>query len=180
MGFNDSIEKNLSTFMMEVHISFSLTIQHDLDISYEFLRFFTIFLNFPMIQMNNMEHILKSVTPNSLVIIDELCRSTNPTEGFQLAWNLSEHLASIRGLVNDGKYFVNENRMSVENESNDGDCGDEMRDGAVSSVERTSIASRSSTWKNSKLNMITAPFIFLTTHFHNLTKLAESFFNVVK
>lgn len=127
--------------------------------------------------MNNMEHILKNVTPNSLVIIDELCRSTNPKEGFQLAWNLCEHLASIRGLFNDGKYFVNENKMPAENSSNDGDT---IEDGVVSAVEKASSTTRSSAWKNSKLNVITAPFIFLTTHFHSLTKLSESFFNVVK
>lgn len=127
--------------------------------------------------MNNMEHILKNVTPNSLVIIDELCRSTNPKEGFQLAWNLCEHLASIRGLCNDGKYFINENKMTDENSSNDGDT---VRDDAVSAVRRASSTTHSSTWKNSKLNVITAPFIFLTTHFHSLTKLSDSFFNVVK
>lgn len=52
-----------------------------------------------------MEHIIRNVTPNSLVIIDELCRSTNPKEGAQLAWSLCEHLASMRGIANDGEYF---------------------------------------------------------------------------
>ncbi|XP_055320057.1 mutS protein homolog 4-like [Sitodiplosis mosellana] len=144
MGFNDSIEKNLSTFMME---------------------------------MNNMEHIMKNMTPNSLVIIDELCRSTNPKEGAQLAWNICEHLASIRGIFNDGKYFVNDENQSQMDEISSN--GASSKDAASTMVGRTSTATRSTTWKNTKLNVVTSPFIFLTTHFHSLTKLANSFFNVV-
>lgn len=132
-------------------------------------------------QMNNMEHILKNVTSNSLVIIDELCRSTNPKEGFQLAWNLCEHLASIRGVLNDGKYFVRDDNSSQHHtEQGDSNGSDTMRDGMVSTIKQTSIATRSSSWKNAQLNVVTAPFIFLTTHFHGLTKLSEPFFNVVK
>ncbi|XP_031634258.1 mutS protein homolog 4-like [Contarinia nasturtii] len=138
MGFNDSIQKNLSTFMME---------------------------------MNNIEHILKNVTSNSLVIIDELCRSTNPKEGSQLAWNICEHLASIRGTFNDGKYFVNESNQMCDNDNG-------TVNGGVS-VEGASTTTRSSTLKNTNINVITAPFIFLTTHFHSLTKLSDPFFNVV-
>lgn len=128
--------------------------------------------------MNNVEHILKNVTPNSLLIIDELCRSTNPREGSQLAWNICEYLASIRGIFNDGKYFVNDEQNHLEDDENA-----RSDDGATKSVAlggRASTATRSSTWKNSKLNSITAPFIFLTTHFHSLTKLTNPFFNVVK
>lgn len=128
-----------------------------------------------------MEYILKNVTPNSLVIIDELCRSTNPKDGADLAWNMSEYLASVRGISNDGKYFMN-NENGFETQTNDIDSSDvgTMQNGAASAVGRASTTTRSSTWKNSKLNVITAPFIFLTTHFHSITKLANSFFNVVK
>lgn len=127
--------------------------------------------------MNNVEHILKNVTPNSLVLVDELCRSTNPKEGLQLAWNICEYLASIRGVFNDGKYFVNNEQTNFEVDEN------VSNDDAISRenmADRTSVKTRSSTWKNSKLSEITAPFIFLTTHFHTLTKLANQFFNVVK
>lgn len=124
--------------------------------------------------MNYIEHILKNVTSNSLVIIDELCRSTNPKEGVQLAWNISEHLASVHGTFNDGKYFINEgNQMSDNN-------NDSINDSAVFSVEEASTTTLKSTFKNTKLNAITSPFIFLTTHFHNITKLADKFFNVIK
>lgn len=127
--------------------------------------------------MNNMEHILKNVTPNSLVIIDELCRSTNPKEGAQLAWNLCAHLAAIRGIFNDGKYFMNE-EVDVPMETNSDSDANTMREGVASTVGRTS--TRVSSWKNAKLHVITAPFIFLTTHFHSLTMLPQSHFNVIK
>lgn len=51
------------------------------------------------------EHILKNVTANSLVIIDELYRSTNPREGLQLAWSFCEHLISKRGKAMSGEFF---------------------------------------------------------------------------
>lgn len=123
-----------------------------------------------------MEHILKNVTPNSLVIIDELCRSTNPKEGTQLAWNMCEHLCSIRGISNDGQYFLE---------------GDEDNPQATGTTEsgntpigsiggKKSTSAHSFDWKNAKLNQITTPFVYLTTHYHSLTKLADVYFNVVK
>lgn len=127
--------------------------------------------------MNSVEHILKNVTPNSLVIIDELCRSTNPKEGSQLAWNICEYLASIRGIFNDGKYFVNSEQMHFDVDENVPTDDASLRE-SVAVSDRISTAARS--LKNSKLCVITAPFIFLTTHFHSLTKLATPFFNVVK
>lgn len=128
--------------------------------------------------MNNMEHIVKNVTPNSLVIIDELCRSTNPKEGTELAWNICEHLASIRGVFNDGRYFVSDDNQTQSDEvaSN----GLSSKNGVATLLGPNSTVTRSSTWKNSKLDVITSPFIFLTTHFHSLTKLPNTFFNVVK
>lgn len=133
-----------------------------------------VFLTF---QMNNMENILRNVTPNSLVIIDELCRSTNPSEGAQLAWNLCSHLASIRGIFNDGRYFVNDEQDIGAENSSDQEFN-ATNDGIASTVEQSS--SRKSNWKSTKLNLITAPFIFLTTHFRSLTMLPQFYFNVVK
>lgn len=128
--------------------------------------------------MNNMEHILKNVTPNSMVIIDELCRSTNPKEGAQLAWNLCEHLAAIHGIFNDGRYFINDEHdvCPVTQSSNSGMISPTN----ALITPTTATATHNSSWKNTKLNVITAPFIFLTTHFHSLTKLNEPCLNVVK
>lgn len=126
-----------------------------------------------------MEHILKNLTPNSMVIIDELCRSTNPKEGAQLAWNLCEHLAAIHGIFNDGRYFINEeNDVCPMTQGSNSDTL--ITNNAVITPITTTTATHNSSWKNTKLNVITAPFIFLTTHFHSLTKLNDSYFNVVK
>lgn len=123
-----------------------------------------------------MEFILRNITPNSLVIIDELCRSTNPTEGAQLAWNLCEYLCSVQGLFSDGKYFVKEKDDEDDNGTNNMNTSDY----APTVTVKTSTSARSSNWKNSKLSAITAPFVFLTTHYHSLTKLPNDYFNVVK
>lgn len=123
-----------------------------------------------------MEHILKNVTPNSMVIIDELCRSTNPKEGARLAWNLCEHLAAIHGIFNDGRYFINdENDMCPMTQSSNSDMST-----TKNALITPTTATHNTSWKNTKLNVITAPFIFLTTHFHSLTKLSESCLNIVK
>lgn len=128
--------------------------------------------------MNNMEHILKNVTPNSMVIIDELCRSTNPKEGAQLAWNLCEHLAAIYGIFNDGRYFLNDEKdLCALSECSISDVSTKQNALPTPTVVATT---HNSSWKNTNLNVITSPFIFLTTHFHCLTKLNDSNFNVVK
>lgn len=126
--------------------------------------------------MNTMEYILRNVTPNSLVIIDELCRSTNPAEGAQLAFNLSEYLCSVRGIFSNGKYFMKDNVAESDVET----ANDGSSDATANVTDKQTESSRITNWKNSKLSEITAPFVFLTTHYHALTKLAESHFNVVK
>lgn len=109
-------------------------------------------------EMRTMEYILKNITPNSLVIIDELCQSTNPQEGAELAWDLCEKMICLRGIANKGEYFISE-------EPNDDANG--------------SLITRSSSLKDTKLEKITGPFVYLTTHYHSLVKLAKSYFNVV-
>lgn len=38
------------------------------------------------------------MTPNSLIVIDELCRTTNSEEGLKIAWKVSDKLIRIKGL----------------------------------------------------------------------------------
>ncbi|XP_045483961.1 mutS protein homolog 4 [Pieris rapae] len=59
IGFNDSVELNASTYVIE---------------------------------MKEIQHILKGITRSSLVIIDELCRGTCIEEGASIAWAICEEL----------------------------------------------------------------------------------------
>lgn len=126
-------------------------------------------------QMKTVEYILKVVTPNSLIIVDELCRSTNPIEGAQLAWSLCEHLAAVRGLFNNGDYY--ENNHIIRNDST---ISSSRPTDASRSVRQLSSLTRISNWKGSKLCEVTAPFVFLTTHYTRLTRLADFHFNIFK
>lgn len=58
-----------------------------------------------------MEYILKNITPNSIVIIDEICRSTKPDEGKLIAWKICEQLLCLRGVANSGHYFCELNQV---------------------------------------------------------------------
>lgn len=107
-----------------------------------------------VVEMRDMEYIMKNITPNSLVIIDELCRSTNPKEGILIAWQLSEKLIKMNGKLNDGKYY------------ND-TVGDQS--GSIYSLK-----------SKTRLIDLTAPFVFLVTHFMELTRLSEPYYNVIK
>lgn len=125
--------------------------------------------------MKTIEYILKTVTPNSLIIIDELCRSTNPKEGTQLAWSLCEHLSSIRGIANNGEYFESDHIMqNVSYVSANSQSDDNYTVGRITSLTRTT------NWRDSKLCDITSPFVFMTTHYSNITALADYYFNVFK
>lgn len=121
IGFEDSIDKGISSFGMEVE---------------------------------QMSFILNNVTPNSLVIIDELGRGTNPIEGQEWAWQMCEQLAVLKGLQSNGKFYVDDSKQDLHGNS----TLDTRR----------------------PVKAITTPFIYVTTHFLEMTKLSEKFFNVVK
>lgn len=70
--------------------------------------------------MKEAQYILRSITPTSLIILDELCKGTAIEEGASIAWAICEKLLN------------------------------------------------------------TTAFIFAATHFFNLTKLGDLYFNVMK
>lgn len=121
IGFEDSIDKGISSFGMEVE---------------------------------QMSFILNNVTPNSLVIIDELGRGTNPGEGQEWAWQMCEQLAVLKGYQSNGNFYVDDSRQQQT-----GDSTLETR---------------------RPLRSISSPFVYVTTHFMELTKLADKFYNIIK
>lgn len=118
------------------------------------------------IELREMEYIYMNLTPNSLVIIDELCRSTNHQEGEVLCWKFCEKLLKFIGISNE------KNLNSTENEGNEELLGHEsrMRNTASLRIDNQSI----------KLKDISRPFFFVTTHFNSATKLIQKFPNIVK
>ena len=127
------------------------------------------------IELREMEYMYSNLTPNSLVIIDELCRSTNPQEGEVLCWSFCEKLLKYIGISNDDYYKIPEDNQIDEDivmEEGDEPAGNLSRNNHSSSLQLQG--------KSTKLKDITRPFIFLTTHFTSLTKLSEKFNNAIK
>lgn len=102
------------------------------------------------IEMRDMEYILKNITPNSLVLADEMCRSTNPKEGKIIAWKICEQLIKMYGVSDDGHYF---NNILLNGKKDD---------------------------TNINIANIASPFVFVVTHFIELTRLSEKYKNVFK
>lgn len=127
------------------------------------------------IELREMEYMYSNLTPNSLVIMDELCRSTNPQEGEVLCWSFCEKLLKFIGISNDDYYKVPEDNQIDEDivmEEGDEPAGNSSRNNQSSSLLLQG--------KSTKLKDITRPFIFLTTHFTSLTKLSEKYNNAIK
>ncbi|KAG7377317.1 MutS-like protein [Phytophthora pseudosyringae] len=52
-----------------------------------------------MTEMREMAHILSAMTPNSLVLIEDLCRGTSTSEGVALALSICQHLMESKTLT---------------------------------------------------------------------------------
>lgn len=118
------------------------------------------------VELREMEYIYSNLTPNSLVIIDELCRSTNPQEGEMICCKFCEKLLKFVG-VSDENYF----KPANEDENED----DEMNGTTSRSRSNSSLQIR-----GVKLKDIARPFIYLTTHFTSLAKLSGKYNNMTK
>ena len=131
------------------------------------------------IELREMEYMYSNLTPNSLVIMDELCRSTNPQEGEVLCWSFCEKMLKFIGISNDDYYKPPED-IQID-EMHDGDIVmDERKMPANNSSRNNNNSSLQLQGKSTKLKDITRPFIFLTTHFTSLTKLSEKYNNAIK
>lgn len=117
------------------------------------------------VELREMEYINSNLTPNSLVIMDELCRSTNPQEGEIICWKYCEKLLSFVG-ISDENYF----RTDLENEDGDMNKTKKTRSNTTVKFRGAEI----------KLKDIARPFIYLTSHFTALTKLPEKHNNAIK
>ncbi|XP_076634761.1 mutS protein homolog 4 [Colletes latitarsis] len=58
------------------------------------------------IEMKEAQYILRSVTPTSLIVLDELCKGTAIEEGASIAWAICERLLSTNAFIFAATHFV--------------------------------------------------------------------------
>jgi DNA mismatch repair ATPase MutS len=119
------------------------------------------------VELREMDYIYTNLTPNSLVIMDELCRSTNPQEGEEICWKFSEQLLKFIG-VSDDDYF----KVINDDEDDDMNGSKSKQNGSNKTLQFRDC--------HVKLKDVARPFVFLTTHFPSLTKISEKFSNAIK
>lgn len=59
-----------------------------------------------VLQMSEMQYIMNSLTDNSLIVIDELCRSTSVDEGASLAYVFCEKLIGTKAFTFFATHFL--------------------------------------------------------------------------
>lgn len=119
------------------------------------------------VELRDMEYIYSNITPNSLIIIDELCRSTDPQEGEVLCYAYCEKLLKYIGISNDNYFKATDENCSSNDETKD---INKHKNSTSLTIKGADI----------KLKDIARPFIFITTHFSGLIKLADKFYNAIK
>lgn len=112
------------------------------------------------VELREMEYIYSNLTPNSLVIMDELCRSTNPQEGETICWKFCDRLLNFLGISDDNCFKSANDNDDVEGQNQ-------------------TIESLQTIGNELKLKDVSRPFIFLTTHFTSLTKLSKKYNNAI-
>ncbi|RLU22266.1 hypothetical protein DMN91_004544 [Ooceraea biroi] len=65
-----------------------------------------------LFQMKEVQYILQSVTPNSLVVLDELCRHTAVEEGSAIAWSIYEKLSLTSAYTFAATHFLHLTALS--------------------------------------------------------------------
>ncbi|XP_043264908.1 mutS protein homolog 4-like [Colletes gigas] len=58
------------------------------------------------IEMKEAQYILRSITPTSLVVLDELCKGTAIEEGASIAWAICERLLNTNAFIFAATHFV--------------------------------------------------------------------------
>lgn len=56
--------------------------------------------------MKEAQYILQSITPQSLVVLDELARSTTVEEGASIAWAISKQLLKTQAFIFNATHFL--------------------------------------------------------------------------
>lgn len=62
--------------------------------------------------MKEAQYILQSVTPKSLVVLDELCRHTTVEEGSAVAWAICEKLSLTTAFTFAATHFLHLTALS--------------------------------------------------------------------
>ncbi|XP_055373157.1 mutS protein homolog 4-like [Condylostylus longicornis] len=112
-------------------------------------------------EIREIEYIFNNITSRSLIIIDELCRTTNPVGGFNLAWKICSKLCQVEQIL-ETNYKVYEQKKGYTVDTNDEDS--EIKGFTLQNIE---------------IFRLPMPHIYIATHFLRLTELKEKFFNVV-